>query len=45
MDYTKLDDEVLIRLIEADNSDSLGELYDSYSRLAFSLSLNIVCDP
>lgn len=45
MDYTKLDDEVLIRLIEADNSDSLGELYDRYSRLVFSLALNIVGDP
>ncbi len=28
MDYSKLDDEVLIRLTAADNSDSLSELYD-----------------
>lgn len=44
MDYSKLDDEVLIRLIEADNADSLGELYDRYSRLVFSLAANIVGD-
>jgi RNA polymerase sigma-70 factor (ECF subfamily) len=44
MDYSKLDDEVLIRLIEADNADSLGELYDRYSRLVFSLALKIVGD-
>lgn len=44
MDYSKLDDEVLIRLIEADNANSLGELYDRYHRLIFSLALNIVGD-
>jgi len=45
MDYSKLDDEVLIRLIVADNADSLSELYDRYNRLIFSLALNIVGDP
>jgi RNA polymerase sigma-70 factor (ECF subfamily) len=45
MNYSKLDDEVLIRLIEADNADSLGELYDRYRRLVFSLARNIVDDP
>jgi RNA polymerase sigma-70 factor (ECF subfamily) len=45
MNYSKLDDEVLIRLIEADNADSLGELYDRYRRLVFSLARNIVGDP
>jgi RNA polymerase sigma-70 factor (ECF subfamily) len=45
MDYSNLDDEILIRLIEADNADSLGELYDRYSRLVFSLAANIVGDP
>jgi RNA polymerase sigma-70 factor (ECF subfamily) len=44
MDYSKLDDEVLIRLIVADNADSLSELYDRYNRLIFSLALNIVGD-
>lgn len=44
MDYSKLDDEVLIRLTAADNSDSLSELYDRYNRLIFSLALNIVGD-
>lgn len=44
MNYSKLDDEVLIRLIEADNGDSMGELYDRYSRLVFSLARNIVGD-
>jgi RNA polymerase sigma-70 factor (ECF subfamily) len=45
MDYSKLDDEVLIRLIVAENADSLNELYDRYNRLTFSLALNIVGDP
>jgi RNA polymerase sigma-70 factor (ECF subfamily) len=45
MDYSKLDDEVLIRLIVADNADSLSELYDRYNRLVFSLALNMVGDP
>lgn len=45
MDYSKLDDEVLIRLIVADNADSLSELYDRYNRLVFSLALNIVDNP
>jgi RNA polymerase sigma-70 factor (ECF subfamily) len=45
MNYSKLDDEVLIRLIEADNADSMSELYDRYSRLVFSLARNIVGDP
>ncbi len=45
MNYSKLDDEVLIRLIVADNADSLSELYDRYNRLVFSLALNIVGNP
>lgn len=44
MDYSKLDDEVLIRLIAVENADSLGELYDRYNRLIFSLALNIIGD-
>jgi RNA polymerase sigma-70 factor (ECF subfamily) len=45
MNYSKLDDEVLIHLIVADNADSLSELYDRYNRLVFSLALNIVGNP
>ena len=44
MDYSKLEDGVLIRLIAAGNEDSLSELYDRYNRLIFSLALNIVGD-
>jgi RNA polymerase sigma-70 factor (ECF subfamily) len=44
MDYSKLDDQVLIRLIAADNADSLSELYDRFNRLIFSLALNLVGD-
>lgn len=44
MDYSKLDDEILIRLIAAGHADSLEALYDRYSRLVFSLAVNIVGD-
>jgi RNA polymerase sigma-70 factor (ECF subfamily) len=44
MDYSKLDDEILIRLIAVEQADSLAELYDRYSRLIFSLAVNIVGD-
>jgi RNA polymerase sigma-70 factor (ECF subfamily) len=44
MDYTKLDDVALIGLIGRSHADALGELYDRYSRLVYSLALNTVGD-
>ena len=44
MDYSTLDDETLIRLIARSHEDALSELYDRYSRLVFSLALNMVGD-
>ncbi len=45
MDYTRLDDESLIRLITGSNENALGELYDRYSRLVYSVALNALGDP
>jgi len=44
MDYLTLDDEMLIRLIERAHADALSALYDRYSRLVFSLALNLLGD-
>lgn len=44
MNYSALDDETLIKLIVRSHADALSELYDRYSRLAFSLALNLVGD-
>ena len=44
MDYSTLNDEVLIRLVARAYEDALGELYDRYHRLVFSLALNLVGD-
>ena len=44
MDYSRLDDETLIRLIVRAQADALGALYDRYNRLVFSLALNVVGD-
>ena len=44
MDYTILDDEGLIRLVVNRREGALGELYDRYSRLVFSLAQHIVHD-
>lgn len=40
MDYKKIEDTGLIRLIAQGNADALGELYDRYSRLVFSIAYN-----
>ena len=40
MDYSKLDDEALPRLIASKNEPSLGELYERYGKLVFSLAFN-----
>ena len=42
--YRSLDDESLIRLIRQAREGALGELYDRYSRLVFSLAANSVGD-
>ena len=42
LDYTTLDDGTLLRLIAHHRQEALGELYDRYSRLVFSLALNVV---
>lgn len=44
MDYTTLDDKILIALIAQAQSSALDELYARYSRLVFSLALNMVSD-
>lgn len=44
IDYSKLDDKALIRLIAHAHTDALSELYDRYNRLLFRLALNAVGD-
>lgn len=44
MDYQKLDDGTLLRLIAQAHENALSELYDRYSRLVFSMALNAVGD-
>lgn len=43
-DYTRYDDERLIRLITEAHEDALAQLYDRYNRLVFSLAFAIVND-
>ena len=45
MDYSTLDDEILLRLIVQARAEALSELYDRYGRLVFSLALNSVGNP
>ncbi|RPI34725.1 MAG: sigma-70 family RNA polymerase sigma factor [Chloroflexota bacterium] len=40
VDYKTLDDTSLIRLIAHNKQDALGELYDRYGRLVFSVAFN-----
>jgi RNA polymerase sigma-70 factor (ECF subfamily) len=42
VDYSTLDDVILISLIARSNADALGVLYDRYHRLVFSLAFSIV---
>jgi RNA polymerase sigma-70 factor (ECF subfamily) len=44
VNYSTLNDETLISLVARAHEDALGELYDRYSRLVFSLALNLVGD-
>jgi RNA polymerase sigma-70 factor (ECF subfamily) len=45
VDYTRLDDQALMRLIAHAKEDALSELYDRYSRLVYSIAVNAVSDP
>ena len=45
MDYTRLNDETLLRLIADAQENALGELYDRYSRLVYSVAFNSLSDP
>jgi RNA polymerase sigma-70 factor (ECF subfamily) len=45
VDYKQFDDQTLIRLIAHSQESALSELYDRYSRLIFSMALNVVGDP
>jgi len=44
MDYTRLNDETLIRLIAESQESALSALYDRYSRLVYSVALNTLGD-
>lgn len=44
MDYRKLDDNALMRMMAGRQEDSLGELYNRYGRLVFSVALNVLGD-
>ena len=44
MDYTRLNDETLLRLIARSQENALSELYDRYSRLVYSVALNALSD-
>lgn len=44
MDYTRFDDETLLRLIARSHENALSVLYDRYSRLVYSVALNALSD-
>lgn len=44
MEYSKLDDEMLLRLITQAQAEAIAELYHRYSRLVFSLAFSLVGD-
>ncbi len=45
MYYSQLSDETLINLIAEAQENALGELYDRYSRLVYSVALGILGEP
>jgi RNA polymerase sigma-70 factor (ECF subfamily) len=45
MDYTHFNDETLLLLIARSQEPALGELYDRYGRLVYSVALNTLADP
>lgn len=44
MDYEKLDDEALLRLISRSHEAALGEFYERYGRLVYSMAFNVIGD-
>jgi len=44
VDYQKLDDEALLRLVALAQERALGALYDRYARLVYSMALNATGD-
>lgn len=44
MDYKKIDDGALLRLIAHSQEQALGTLYDRYNRLVYSMALNATND-
>ena len=44
MDYSILDDVTLLQLMAQGQTEALGQLYDRYKRLVFSLALAVVGD-
>lgn len=44
LDYTKLSDVVLMRLIAQQQTEALSALYDRYGRLVFSMAVQVVGD-
>lgn len=44
MDFHKLDDSAILRLMARRQEQALSELYDRYSRLIFSVALNVLVD-
>ncbi len=44
MDYTRLNDIILIRLVAHAKTEALSVLYDRYYRLVFGVALNVVHD-
>jgi RNA polymerase sigma-70 factor (ECF subfamily) len=44
VNYVKLEDTAILQLIAHQNPEALGELYDRYGRLVYSIALNAVND-
>ena len=44
MEYRNLDDSAILRLMAHRQEQALSELYDRYSRLVFSVALNVLVD-
>jgi RNA polymerase sigma-70 factor (ECF subfamily) len=44
LDYTTLQDDILIHLVAAGKTEALSVLYDRYARLIFGLALNTIGD-
>jgi RNA polymerase sigma-70 factor (ECF subfamily) len=44
VDFRKLEDNALLKMMSQRQEQALGELYDRYSRLVFSVALNVLVD-